>query len=107
MTRQCMAQLQKILSVQNARLNAIAVLQRMLKSWLEEIHPDMPESEKTEKSLKMDMTLVEAAKEFSVRNILEINNIYRLSLIEMQFIKKVSTQCLSFGHKRYISDDTI
>uniref|UniRef100_A0A7S3QA01 Uncharacterized protein n=2 Tax=Chaetoceros debilis TaxID=122233 RepID=A0A7S3QA01_9STRA len=72
----------------NARLNAIAVLQRMLKSWLEEIHPDMPESEKTEKSLKMDMTLVEAAKEFSVRNILEINNIYRLSLIEMQFIKK-------------------
>jgi len=76
----------------------------MLKSWLEEIHPDMPESEKTEKSLKMDMTLVEAAKEFSVRNILEINNIYRLSLIEMQFIKKVSTRCFLYGHRRYISD---
>ena len=65
----------------------------------------MPESEKTEKSLKMDMTLVEAAKEFSVRNILEINNIYRLSLIEMQFIKKVSTILFSYGHKRYISDE--
>lgn len=64
----------------------------------------MPESEKTEKSLKMDMTLVEAAKEFSVRNILEINNIYRLSLIEMQFIKKVSTRCFLIGHGQYVSD---
>ena len=42
------------------------------------------------------MTLVDAVKDFSVRNILEINNIYRLSLIEMQFIKKVSRYKMFF-----------
>jgi len=60
----------------------------MIKSWLDEVFPDMPNSERIDKATKMDMSLIEATKEYSVKNILEINNIYRLSLIEMQFIKK-------------------
>lgn len=71
-----------------ARQDAISALQRMIKSWLEENYPEMPEAERNDRAAKMDLGLIEAAKEYSVKNILEINNIYRLSLIEMQFIKK-------------------
>merc|ERR1740139_83973 len=34
------------------------------------------------------MSLIEATKESTIKNILEINNVVRMSLIEMQFIKK-------------------
>lgn len=61
----------------------------MIKSWLDDAHPNMSESERVEMANAMDMSLLEATKEHSIQNILEINNIYRLSLIEMQFIKKV------------------
>ena len=71
-----------------AREDVICILQKMIKSWLDEVFPDMPESVRAEKALKMDMSLIESQKEYSIKNILEINNIYRLSLIEMQFIKK-------------------
>jgi hypothetical protein len=71
-----------------ARENVISILQKMIKSWLDEDYPEMPESERIEKATSMDMTLIESTKEYSVKNILEINSIYRLSLIEMQFIKK-------------------
>jgi len=71
-----------------ARADAISMLQKMIKSWLEEVFPDMPEAEQIAKATAMDMSLIDTAKEYSVKNILEINNIYRLSLIEMQFIKK-------------------
>ena len=62
----------------------------MIKAWLDEVHPDpvMNEIERVEKSTRMDMSLIESAKEQSVQSILEFNKIYRLSLIEMQFIKK-------------------
>mmetsp|Transcript_8222 Transcript_8222/g.12453 ORF Transcript_8222/g.12453 Transcript_8222/m.12453 type:complete len:252 (+) Transcript_8222:1-756(+) len=60
----------------------------MIKAWLDEVYPGMPDSERIEKATNMDMTLIETTKEYSVKNILEINSIYRLSLIEMQFIKK-------------------
>jgi hypothetical protein len=62
----------------------------MIKSWLDDAHPEMPESARIAKAHAMDMSLIEATKENSIQNILEINSIYRLSLIEMQFIKKVS-----------------
>lgn len=71
-----------------ARDEVISVLQKMIKSWLDEVHPDMPENERAEKAFNMDMSLIENTKEDSVKNIFEIHNIYRLSLIEMQFIKK-------------------
>ena len=71
-----------------ARENVISMLQKMIKTWLDEVYPLMPESERIEKATNMDMTLIETTKEYSVKNILEINSIYRLSLIEMQFIKK-------------------
>jgi len=71
-----------------ARENVISILQKMIKSWLDEDYPEMPESERIEKATNMDMALIESTKEYSVKNILEINSIYRLSLIEMQFIKK-------------------
>jgi hypothetical protein len=71
-----------------AREDVISILQKMIKSWLDEVFPDMPESERIEKATKMDMSLIESQKEYSIKNILEISNIYRLSLIEMQFIKK-------------------
>lgn len=71
-----------------ARADVISILQKMIKTWLDEMHPEMPESERAAKATRMDMTLIETEKENSIKNILEINNIYRLSLIEMQFIKK-------------------
>mmetsp|Transcript_6149 Transcript_6149/g.11655 ORF Transcript_6149/g.11655 Transcript_6149/m.11655 type:complete len:1002 (+) Transcript_6149:305-3310(+) len=71
-----------------ARDEVISVLRKMIKSWLDEVHPDMPESERIDMAINMDMSLIENTKEDSVKNIFEIHNIYRLSLIEMQFIKK-------------------
>ncbi len=61
----------------------------MIKSWLDDTHPEMSEASRNEMAQSMEMSLIEATKENSIQNILEINNIYRLSLIEMQFIKKV------------------
>ena len=58
----------------------------MIKSWLDDAHPNMAETERIEKAHAMDMSLIEATKEHSIQNILEMNTIYRLSLIEMQFI---------------------
>ena len=68
----------------------IVSLKKMIKSWLDDEHPYMNESDRVEMAKSMDMSLLEATKEYSIQNILEINRIYRLSLIEMQFIKKVS-----------------
>ena len=62
----------------------------MIKSWLDDAHPSMTDTERVAMADRMDMSLIEATKEHSIQNILEINSIYRLSLIEMQFIKKVS-----------------
>lgn len=61
----------------------------MIKAWLDDTYPAMNESERTERAIRMDMSLIESTKEYSVKNILDFNKIYRLSLIEMQFIKKV------------------
>ena len=40
------------------------------------------------------MNLIEQTKEQAIKNILEINGIVRMSLIEMQFIKKVSVSSI-------------
>lgn len=61
----------------------------MIKGWLDDTFPDMPEIEREKKSSMMDISLIEERKEESIKNFLEINSIVRMSMIEMQFIKKV------------------
>ena len=54
----------------------------------------MPEEERARRALAMDMSLIEAQKEQSIKTIYELNTVIRLSLIGVQFIKKVSTALL-------------
>lgn len=75
-----------------AREEVISSLRKMIKSWLDDTYPLMSEKERSNKANAMDMALIEATKENSIQNILEFSTIYRLSLIEMQFIKKVRLQ---------------
>ncbi len=100
-----------------ARVDAISSLKRMIRSWLEESFPKMPLEEMEKRAevshdlggfhilsilhllicmfihLKtMDISLLEARKEASIKNIYELNSVVRMSLIEMQFIKKVCFQ---------------
>ena len=72
-----------------ARLEAITTLKNMIGSWLDETFPEMSEDEKINIADAMDISLVEQAKEECIkRSVFEINNIVRLSMIEMQHIKK-------------------
>jgi len=72
-----------------ARIEAINTLKNMLGSWLDETYPKMSEDEKISIADAMDISLVEQAKEECIkRSLYEINNVVRLSMIEMQFIKK-------------------
>lgn len=71
-----------------ARLDTIEILKKMIKKWLNDTFPEMPEKLRNEKATSMDISLIEARKEQSLSNVLEMNNIIRMSLIEMQFIKK-------------------
>ena len=72
-----------------ARLEAITTLKNMIGSWLDETFPNMSEDKKINIADTMDISLVEQAKEECIkRSVFEINNIVRLSMIEMQFIKK-------------------
>lgn len=78
-----------------ARDIVIENLQKMIRSWLDEAFPDMPEAERAQKALAMDVTLIENQKEASMKNIYELNNVIRLSFIEAQFIKKVRGNWMS------------
>jgi hypothetical protein len=78
-----------------ARDIVIENLQKMIRSWLDETFPDMPEAERAQKALAMDVTLIENQKEASMKNIYELNNVIRLSFIEAQFIKKVRGNWMS------------
>ena len=72
-----------------ARLEEITTLKNMIGSWLDETFPEMSEDEKIHIADAMDISLVEQAKEECIkRSVFEINNIVRLSMIEMQHIKK-------------------
>jgi len=71
-----------------ARQDVIESLKIMIKSWLDENHPKISEVDRSQMAASMDMSLIEVTKEHAIENILEINNIVRMSLIEMQFIKK-------------------
>lgn len=76
------------ISDHKARLDAIESLKNMIKSFLDETFTAMEEEERRTKAENMDMSLIEQTKEKSMKTILEINSVIRMSLIEMQFIKK-------------------
>jgi hypothetical protein len=64
----------------------------MIKSWLDDTYPKMPENERVAMAEAMDVSLVERKKEESMRAFYEINNVVRMTFIEMQYMKKVSLQ---------------
>ena len=72
-----------------ARVDAIESLKRMIRSWLEEAFPKMPVEDMAERADKMDISLIEESMEESIKHLYEWNSVVRMSLIEMQFIKKV------------------
>lgn len=76
-------------SDKKAREEAIESLKKMIRSWLDDTFPNMPEAERIAMSEAMDITMVEKVKEQSMRTFYEINNVIRMSFIEMQYMKKV------------------
>ena len=83
-------------SDREARNIAIENLQKMIRSWLHETHPDMPVKERASRAKAMDISLIEAQKEESMKSFYEINSVIRMSFIEAQFLKKVSTNVCAF-----------
>ena len=73
-----------------ARLEAIASLKNMLKSWLDENYYYLDENDRKRRAESMDMSLVEARKAEDMQTLFEFNNLVWTSMIEMQFMKKVS-----------------
>ena len=68
---------------------AIFTLKKMIRSWLDETYPNMPEAERARRAEIMDISLLEETKEQNMKSLYEINSVIRMSFIEMQFIKKV------------------
>jgi len=76
------------ISDRQARDVAIKNLQKMIRSWLDETHPDMPLKQRKRMAKAMDISLIEAEKEESMKTIYNINSVIRMSFIEAQFLKK-------------------
>ena len=79
-----------------ARLDSIQSLKNMIRSWLDHHYPYLEEVERKSRAEGMDMALIEQRKEEDMKTILEINNVMWISVIEMQFIKKVNNVDLLF-----------
>jgi hypothetical protein len=77
-------------SDEKAILEATESLKKMIRSWLDDTYPDMPEPERRSMAEAMDVTLIERKKEESMKTFYEINNVVRMSFIEMQYMKRVS-----------------
>lgn len=77
-------------SDKKARRDATNALKEMIRNWLDEVHPKMPEAERIALSEALDMSLIEQKKTESMRTFFEINNVIRMSFIEMQYMKRVS-----------------
>jgi len=96
------------ISDREARNVAINNLRKMIRSWLDETHPDMPVKERKRMAKAMDISLIEAEKEESMKTIYNINSVIRMSFIEAQFLKKVSpvlVDCgstIRVGHLRFL-----
>ena len=89
-------------SDQKAREVAIESLKKMIKSWLDETYADMPDWERSTMAESMDITLLEKKKEESMKTLYEINNVIRMSFIEMQYMKKVRQTC-ALSPKSHVS----
>lgn len=76
-------------SDKEARREAMESLKKMIRSWLDDTFPTMPEAKRIELSNAMDVTLIEQQKVESMKTFFEINNVIRMSFIEMQYMKKV------------------
>ena len=71
----------------------------MIKSWLDDTFPEMPEMKRVAMAESMDVSMVERKKEESMKTFYEINNVIRMSFIEMQYMKKVRfASCLITIH---------
>jgi hypothetical protein len=77
---------------------AVGSLKRMLNTWMKDAYPAMSKAERERRSEKMDVSLIEDEFEKSVpnavRNIIT-GEIVKMSLIQMQFIKKELLVALS------------
>lgn len=78
-------------------MNAIDSLKKMIKNWLDQVYPLLPEADRMKMSQDMDISLIELRKENSLNNnaLYEIQDIVRMSFIEMQFIKKELLNAMS------------
>lgn len=65
-------------------------LKEMIKNWLDDMYPKMAESDRIALSEAMDISLIEQKKTESMKTFFEINNVIRMSFIEMQYMKRVS-----------------
>lgn len=81
-------------SDKKARAEVIAGLKEMIRSWLDENHPEMSLKERLKIAEAMDISLIEKKKAESMKTLYEINQAVRLSFIEMQFIKKEMVNAL-------------
>jgi hypothetical protein len=71
-------------------MDAIESLKLMIKGWLDDTYPEMPVEERTKIAESMDMALIEQKKVENLRSpFYEMNNVVRMSFIEMQYMKKV------------------
>jgi len=73
-----------------ARQDTTYALKDMIRSWLDEMYPKMPEAERIAMSERLDMSLIERKKAESMKTFFELNNVVRVSFIEMQYMKRVS-----------------
>lgn len=72
-------------------METINVLKKMIESWLAEFYPQMSPEERSRMAHAMDLSLIENKKEESMKTFFEINNVVRMSFIEMQYMKKVGS----------------
>jgi hypothetical protein len=75
------------------RVEVIDVLKKMIKAWLDENCPNMPERQRQAMAEAMDVSLIERKKEECMKTFYEINNVIRMSFIEMEYMKKVRISC--------------
>jgi hypothetical protein len=87
-------------SDKKARMEAIESLKKMIKSWLDDTFPEMPEEKRFAMAESMDVSMVEKKKEESMKTFYEINNVIRMSFIEMQYMKKVSFTSYYSSHEK-------
>jgi hypothetical protein len=74
-----------------ARTETIEVLKKMIRSWLDDYYPEMSKKQRQRMADAMDVSLIENKKEESMKTFYEINNVIRMSFIEMQYMKKVGS----------------